>query len=41
MMNELNTKDNLDDLTPSKTEEEDNIPKDLEIDNESDVSKWE
>ena len=41
MMNELSTKDNLDDLTPSKTEEEGNVPKDPEIDDESDTSKWE
>ena len=39
MMNELSTKDDLDDLTPSKTKEEGNVPKDLEMDNESDVSK--
>ena len=39
MMNELSTKDNLDNLTPSKIEEEGDIPKDLEMDNESDMSK--
>ena len=39
MMNELSTKDNLDNLTPSKIEEEDNILKDLEIDNKLDMSK--
>ena len=41
MMNELSTKDDLDNLTPSKIEEEGNVPKDLEIDDESDMSKWE
>ena len=39
MMNKLSTKDDLNDLTPSKIEEEDNVPKDLEIDNELDMSK--
>ena len=39
MIDELSTKDDLNNLTPSKIEEEDNIPKDLEIDNELDVSK--
>ena len=39
MMNELSTKDNLDDLTPSKIKEESNILKDLEIDNKLDISK--
>ena len=39
MMDELSTKDNLDDLTPSKTEEEGDTPKDPEMDGESDASK--
>ena len=39
MMDKLSTKDDLDDLTPSKTEEEGNTLKDLEIDDESDISK--
>ena len=39
MMNELSTKDNLDNLTPSKIGEEGNTLKDLEIDNELDMSK--
>ena len=39
MMNKLSTKDNLNNLTPSKIEEESNILKDLEIDNELDMSK--
>ena len=39
MMNELNTEDNLDDLTPSKTKEEGDVLKDLEMDNELDMSK--
>ena len=38
-MNELSIEDDLDDLTPSKIEEEDNTPKDLDIDNESDMSE--
>ena len=39
MMNELSTKDNLNNLTPSKIEKEGNILKDLEMDNEIDTSK--
>ena len=39
MMNKLSTKDDLDDLTPSKIKEEGNILKDLEIDNKLDMSK--
>ena len=39
MMNKLSTKDNLNNLTSSKIEEEGNILKDLEIDNELDMSK--
>ena len=39
MMDELSTKDDLDDLTPSKTEEEGDTPKDPEIDSKSDASK--
>ena len=39
MINKLSTKDNLNDLTPSKIEEEDNIPKDPKIDNKLDMSK--
>ena len=41
MMNELSTEDDLDDLTLSKIEEEGDVPKDLEMDNKSDVSEWE
>ena len=40
-MNELGTKDDLDDKTPFKIEEEGDVLKDPEIDNELDVSKWE
>ena len=39
MIDELSTKDDLDNKTLSKIEEESNIPKDLEIDNELDMSK--
>ena len=39
MMNELSTKDNLDDLTPFEIEEKGNILKDLEIDNKLDISR--
>ena len=39
MMDELSTKDDLDDLTPSKIEEEGNAPKDLEMDDKLDMSK--
>ena len=39
MIDEFSTKDDLDNKTPSKIEEEDNIPKDLEIDNKLDISK--
>ena len=39
MINELSTKDNLNNLTLSKIKEESNILKDLEIDNELDMSK--
>ena len=39
MINKLSTKDDLDNLTPSKIEEESNILKDLEIDNKLDMSK--
>ena len=39
MMNELSTKDDFDNLTPSKIKEEGNILKDLEMDNELDISK--
>ena len=38
-MNELSTKDDLDNKTPSKIEEESNTLKDLEIDNRLDTSK--
>ena len=38
-MDELSTKDNLDNLTPSKIEEEGNVLKDLEIDTKLDMSK--
>ena len=38
-MNKLSTKDNLNNKTSSKIEEEDNILKDLEIDSELDISK--
>ena len=38
-MDELSTKDDLNNKTPSKIEEEGNILKDLEIDNELDMSK--
>ena len=41
MMNELSTEDDLDDLTPSKTEEEGDAPKDPGMDDESDASEWE
>ena len=39
MINKLSTKDNLDNLTSSKIEEESNILKDPKIDNELDMSK--
>ena len=39
MMNELSTKDDLDDLTPSKIEKEGDILKDQETNNELDMSK--
>ena len=41
MMNKLSIEDDLDNLTPSKIEEEGNILKDLEMDNELDMSKQE
>ena len=39
MIDKLSTKDDLDNLTPSKIEEEGNTLKDLEIDDELDMSK--
>ena len=39
MIDKLSTKDNLNNKTPSKIEEEGNTLKDLEIDNELDISK--
>ena len=39
MIDKLSTKDDLNNKTLSKIEEEDNIPKDLEIDNKLDMSK--
>ena len=39
MIDKLSTKDDLNNKTPSKIEKESNILKDLEIDNELDMSK--